>query len=274
MMYRPWPILILAFFHVTAPLWNFIFSSWMSGMSWADYASTFQNPLETFMFFGALPLAGIAIYLCRWWSFPVFLFAMGWSFYTGYHSRELGPEQFPKSALLAAYIFNFAVVAYFLIPSVRTVYINRRVRWWEAKPRYFVPIPVLLRFGNQEEKAIIENVSERGALVQSALKFSDGDLVDVEFEHEGQRVKGKAEVVHARQGAVAGKLDYGFQYVSFSEGSERAMRALIATLEKKGVTRRPERINRVSDFFKWAKEASRGRGIIPAVPEQFKKPKR
>jgi len=271
MIFRPWSILVLAFFHIVAPIFNLFLSAMLSGLTVATYLETFQSPLDIMSFFVLLPIAGIAIYLCRWWSFPVFIFAMGWSFFTSFQSRQLSPDSMPIWTLVLVYAFNLLIVAYFLIPSVRLVYVNERIRWWEVKPRYFIPIPIKIRSGSTEENAVIENISVRGVLVHSGLNFHDGDTFEGDFEHEGHRVQVKAEIVYARPGTGTSQTDYGVQFLEFRDHTQKNLTALISLLEAKGVTRRPERINKVQDFTKWLKQVLRtGRGFVPQVSPEMK----
>jgi hypothetical protein len=267
MNYRPWPIRILAIIHLAAPLGNLLMSSWLSHVTVGQYLASFNSGWDVFSFFVLLPLAGLSIWLCRWWSLSVFVAAMGWSFWTNFRAYELRPDLFPIWGMILLYGLNLGVVLYFFIPSVRFVYLNQRVRWWEAKPRYFVPIP--------ESRGKIENLSIRGAMIQSTVKMANGDVVPVEFEHAGFKVKAKGEIVRAGAGLNPGTYEYGVQFVSLDSESRRAMRHLIHHLEKSGVTRRPERIRTFQDFFKWLGEVFKtGRGLVPEIPDQFKSQKK
>src|SRR5690606_15636441 len=58
-----------------------------------------------------------------------------------------------------------AVFLYFLSPTVRETFFDRRVRWWETKARYNVLIPCWIQSGGDEIQTDILNISHSGAFV-------------------------------------------------------------------------------------------------------------
>ena len=135
---RPWPIILLAIFHVIAPLGNILVNSYLAKVSLSVYLQVLTAPenLKTLLVFVLVPLAGaVLIYICKKWSYILYIVLMtipfGYSLLSYLKNATFGMTV----ALVVFYFVNMLVIGYFLLPAVRRLYFDPRMRWWETKPR-------------------------------------------------------------------------------------------------------------------------------------------
>ncbi|MFN8792497.1 MAG: hypothetical protein ACK5Y2_13665 [Bdellovibrionales bacterium] len=96
---RPWPIVILAVLHALAPIGNILFNAWLSGFTLAIFWKALWLPenRETLFVFTAIPILGaIMIYLCKKWSYYLYIGLMIFPFYFSFR------EYLERSTPLAA----------------------------------------------------------------------------------------------------------------------------------------------------------------------------
>jgi hypothetical protein len=267
MRFRPWPIVILAAAHCLAPLFNGLYSAWLQNVSMSSYwNSTFQTGqwLSMLAYLLSLPVAGIAIFKTKRWSYPVFLSIMGWALYSNFLSWHEFPQYFGTASLLFTYAINIGVMSYFLIPEVREVYFNPRLRWWETKPRYDISIPTALHCLDREGDGTLVNVSEGGAFVETPMILFFGSEVQISFQSLGQSpgktIYVKSKVVHVRRAKPAG---YGLECVH-TVGSFAEMKEFVREVKNSGALERMGNVSLTEEFFSWSKTVLRtGQGLIP-----------
>lgn len=260
---RPWPIVILALLFCFAPLLNAFFSAWLEGLSVLGYLNVFLHEaswLELLDFFILFPAAGVAIYLCKRWSYFVVLVIATLNVFSNYDTWKTYPKYFPAWLFVTAVILAAVVVGYFLLPAVKIVYMDPRLRWWESKPRYLVTGESVLRFEGREERARITDISEGGVFISTPADLPQDMVVSLELSISGENIGLRAKVVYRRGGAVPG---YGIQFVSPSSEEKKAIRKLIKSLKVQGAP--------VRTPFDWKKDLREwfhtllhtGRGLVP-----------
>lgn len=231
---RPWPIIVLAVFHVIAPLGNFFFSAYNPNISYLTYfLALFDAPnIWTSICFLVLPvLAGVTIYLCKRWSIWAYLFLMSIVLMQSYikvHPVNGAGLPIPPLMLI---LINMLVVVYFLVPTVRQIYFDPRLRWWESKPRYNVVYDAEIRYSNLTTSAAVKNISETGlfAIIKDAYP-EDGASLEIHFKDGEQHyvVAGTA-IHHMRQP----KIGIGIKF-SHTPESKKTLRFLTEKLEAEG----------------------------------------
>lgn len=260
---RPWPIVILALLFCFAPLLNAFFSAWLEGLSVLGYLNVFlyeASWLEMFDFFVLFPAAGVAIYLCKRWSYFIVLAVATLNVCSNYDTWRTYPKYFPGWLFVTVVILAAIVVGYFLLPAVKIVYMDPRLRWWESKPRYLVSGESVLRFGDREERARVTDISEGGVFVATQAELQRDTVVSLECSIAGESIDVNAKIVYRRGGEMPG---YGVQFVSPSSDEKKAIRKLIKILEQRGAP--------VRTPFDWKKDLREwfhtllhtGRGLIP-----------
>jgi hypothetical protein len=174
---RPWPIVILALTHIFAPIVNMSYSAYLQKMDLIAYLQNIfhaNGAWKSALVYSSMPVAGVCIFLMKKWSYPLFLSILAFMFYSNYETWREYPDVFNLPNLLFAYALNLGIVTYFLLPAVREVYFNPRLRWWEAKPRYSVNLASEVECSTGPRKSVVTNISEGGAFVKTskALKWA------------------------------------------------------------------------------------------------------
>lgn len=268
MRHRPWPLVILAITQALAPITNVILSASLQKLSLAKYLQLFfqtKSWYEIVTFFGLFPLAGYALWAMKKWSYPVFLIVAGWTFFRNYQTWYYYPSVFSLPLLIFAYMVNLGLVSYFLIPAVRAVYFNPKLRWWEAKPRYELRLSGDLQGSFGSAKCTVVNVSEGGVFIETAQKLNKEEDVFVTFSFYALNFHSKAKVVHQARPETNG---YGVQFTDMDDFALRNVRRMVKALQLLGVQERSGRVAWYEDLSQWAtKLFTTGKGLLPDVPK-------
>lgn len=263
---RPWALIMLAVLHFIAPVGNVILNALITGRDVVSYLIYSMSPeyLESNWVIIVAPLlAGGAIYACKRWSFFVYILAITSLFvfsYSGYLSKAGMISFFP---VLMVYIVNISVVSYFLLPAVRNIYFDRRMRWWEIQPRYKCDLRCQwsLFNGGTSHEGRVGNISRNGLFLKSDIMPEDQTQVHISLPVEKDKqieVIGES-IIHNRVDAVG----FGIKFVH-SKDSKKVINELIVDLEAKGMRistldGRPE-----DSFSYWIRTLlTTGKGLIP-----------
>ncbi len=264
---RPWSLILLAILHFLAPIGNIIFNALIVNRNVFEYLVYALSPeylIRNWVIVVAPIVAGYSIYACKKWSFYVYLFSITALFvfsYTGYLSKAESISLFP---IIAVYVVNIIVVSYFLIPAVRNIYFDRRMRWWEIQPRYkcnFNCTWSQVGRGTPVEGEV-GNISENGLFVKSNEMPSDNSEIQIHLPVTSpgaqQGFRGEA-IIHNRSDAVG----FGVKFVHTKESKVLA-KEIVQDLEQKGMRistldGRPE-----DSFSYWLRTLlTTGKGLVP-----------
>lgn len=265
MKHRPWPIVLLALFHLLAPVASVLVSSFLSDMSVGAFLTATYRTTSAWGlidFFLLLPVAGVAIFACKRWSYPVFLLVAMQTVYSNFSTYRAFPSEFPLWLFSTFAVMDVAFVGYFLLPQVRAPYFNARLRWWETKPRYLVRFRGRMASEEASGKCIVTDISEGGCFIKTTQKQNVGDVVRLQFGFLSQKHRVLAKVVYKAR-AVSG---YGVQFLH-DETSAAKLKTLCRGLQAMGVGWRGQ-VDLKSDFREWAKMLlTTGKGIVPELPK-------
>ena len=208
----------------------------------------------------ALPVAGVAIYRTNRWSYPIYLSIISLMMVLNFLTWLNFPEYFGLGSLILSYTINLGVVSYFLIPEVRNVYFNPRIRWWESKPRYDVEIPASTQMGEIHRAGVIQNISEGGAFIQTDSTFLAGNEIALTFEPRGKKFALSGKVIYPRNELPKG---YGIQF-NLSHQEARELKDFIQELKLLGAHERLGDSGAWAEFKDWFVTAvSTGQGLVP-----------
>lgn len=254
MIYRPISLILIALIHIFEPFTKVIFYSVYYGVNplrVIEVQLKSQNYLHVFEFFFLFPIAGLAIFRVKKWSLYIFLLVELWvcvANFNYYYKLFLMGNYALLSMWILFLMLNISVVAYLLLPAVRIAYLDPKVRWWEAKPRYQIDIPCKI---NEEVDAKILNISETGVFVQENGKLEDKSEIKIKFDFEDLGFDFTAEVVH--KFAIDNISGYGIQFKDLNSSDKRKIKKLTKIFEKKKVPRRPPKRNLLKEFKYWIK---------------------
>lgn len=264
---RPWILIILALGHFLAPFFNLIFDAILAGTPIDKYVVLFfqpQNFSRHWFHFFAPMAAGLAIYLCRRWSYLVYvglMIALAYMSYTSFMTRT---DLNNPWALILAYFLNFLIVTYFMLPAVRKVYFDPRLRWWEMMPRYYIDLDCEFSLAASAPetfiKGLVSNFSQTGLFLKTTHSIQDQTLIQVRFQFEDLNCRFQGQVIHhGKQGSQG----FGVQFVHTPE-SRKCAKALAERLHAQGRLQ-PERALVQEDTFKWwfVQFMKTGQGLLP-----------
>lgn len=263
MRVRPWPIIIIALIHILAPFFNIYFSAQLNHVTFFDYSEYLilnNNFLENLFWFFLPFITGLSILKFRKWSYFLLLSFTTMTTILFFYEWLTSPK-LPLQTFLFLESINVIIFAYFLLPSVRNVYLKASLRWWEQKPRYLVDIPVLVETKTATTTGSIRNISEGGALLESSVNFSRGDIFDLSFEFFQKKFKMTVQVV------FKGAEGFGTFFTKVHP-SQNELNKLIDQLAVQGYPLRTELPTLKESFVAWAKGVSRGKGLTPEPESQ------
>lgn len=259
---KPWSLIILALIHAIAPLGNLILNALRSGRTmdqqWQYWFEIIPKYILIIYVFVPI-LAGYFIFLCRRWSYYAYLVCVGilllvnmYAFWT-----SVGWDTF--IAMMVILGMDLVVVAYFFIPSVQSVYMDPRMRWWEAAPRYNFNHEGLIN----GEKAFIKNISQGGLFMTSGPALTEGDKVECSWNFEDVEYKFSGAAIYKISRPEM--IGYGVRF-EHTEESQKQLKILIGKLHSQGLIL-VERLPGPEDSFAvWLKKLlTRGEGLFPKV---------
>lgn len=263
---RPWALVILAILHFIAPVGNVVLNAVIQKKNIMEYLVFAMSPeylSRNWMIVVAPIVAGIAIYSCKKWSFYVYIIAISALFffsYTGYLSKNGSIGLLP---VILVYLVNILVVTYFLIPAVRSIYFDRRMRWWEIQARYKTNFKCKWRDldGESLQPGTVANFSENGLFLKSDIHPEDNRKIhieipfnnDLKFTFEGEAI------IHNRADAIG----FGVKFEHNKESRKNA-KALVIDLEEKGLRITASDIRPEDSFSYWVRTlVTTGKGLVP-----------
>lgn len=255
MEHKPCPLLILAFIHFIEPVTKVVFYSiyfHLSPLIVITNVIQFGTAIHAFEFFFLFPIAGLAIYSIKKWSFPVFILVELWVFIINvpYLTELYQTNQLWLLTLFSLFgVLNLAIVSYLLLPAVRIAYLDPAIRWWEAKPRYSVNIDCQV---NHQNMATIKNISASGVfiLADSELPINSNLELKFRFSASAMDYNITANVIVLHKFSINGIEGYGSRFVGLSTSNQRLVKSMLKYLEKTNTMRRPPRRN-MGDLILW-----------------------
>jgi hypothetical protein len=261
---------MLAVLQFLTPIFTILFNAAALRVSPLRVASWIfaRPPLEVFETLALMPIAGLAIYVMRRWSYAIFIVALSWSVFRNLSHWNYSSAMIPAPALLFIYFSEISFVTYFLLPSVRNAYFDPNIRWWEHKPRYLLELAAsfTLKSGAARGQGMILNLSEGGAFLKLKEKIQKDQDLRLEFNVLTLPFSVEGRVVHARE--VDGGTCYGIQFAHTAE-SRQSMQRLTAGLDALGFNERDGRQSPFAEFKSWLTTLLKtGKGLVPEVPKK------
>ncbi|MDO9181406.1 MAG: PilZ domain-containing protein [Bacteriovorax sp.] len=232
---KPWAIIFLSALFFILPIFNIMGTCYIlqSEYTLPDYLyDLFLNHKNYGSLAGMiLPslVAGISLFSVKKWSYPVFLisiysiaFQMIYTF-----SPHLKFPQLIYTILLPVLV-NIFYVSYILLPKIRAPYDNKRLRWWEAKPRYFFSTEVNIRSNGNKTLGKLVNISEGGINAAVDGTIDQSADVDLTFEVLGKEIELKAKTVYQNPNGST----YGFQFKNLTKEQKKILKKLLRDLAR------------------------------------------
>jgi hypothetical protein len=217
-------------------------------------------------------IAAYATYSVKKWSYSVLglyvLWVAGHGIYKmiRYYNDINMMQTFFIFMLPAA--FATIVALYFFIPSVKTTYFDKRIRWWEAKPRYKTNIDAKVELEDQNSVEVtVKNLSEGGAFVETKSDLELDTYIKIQFEVNKVQIDTRAKIVFKRSGDMIG---HGLQFDPADKTNHKKMKMIIKYFKTtKTPLCRPIPMWD-EDLKKWLRTLLKtGKGITPEIPQKY-----
>jgi hypothetical protein len=265
---KPWPIVILAVLHFLEPIAKILFYTTLWHMPIPRFLSFMIHHTTTpelLLFLAAFPVGGVCIIAVKKWSFYGYLAIQALTLFGHIHYHLIAPQAFPISLIAGMTALNLIVVGYFLLPAVRLAYMDPKVRWWEAKPRYLVDFVGKALQGHRSTDLKVSNISEGGLFVTVANKVAtleSSEPVQVEFDFLGTPYSLVGQIRHHSSGATEAR--YGVQFAELTPGVQAGLRKSMRKLRRLKYKRQGRSEDAMVSFKKWIRILfTTGRGLLP-----------
>lgn len=261
---RPWPLVLLALIHLMAPIGNIIVNSFLMNVTPLVYLKALLQPENLFhaTIFLLIPTScAVCIYAFKKWSYQAYIALMAVPFIYSFWSWQRRPTTDSLIILCLFYAVNVMIVGYFLLPNIRSIYFNPRLRWWETKPRYAADFQSLIKQTDIQAQGLIKNISIGGFFVESVDKLSIDQEVLVTFTSSEKKYEVHAIPVFHRSTAPVG---YGFR-VSDEEAHRSELKKLVNQLKNDGIVVGARAPGPEDTFAYWLKSLFTKSAWIPDI---------
>ena len=263
---RPWPLVVVALAQILTPVVSIIMNAliYHQPVSIVIRAAMMDGPWKAFLFFALMPIGGIAIFLVKSWSYLVFLACLAITTFSNFQSWQQNSTQISMWIMLAIFVMDCALVAYFLVPQVRTVYFNSRLRWWESRPRFTVNADCEIESAEGKIRGTILNLSTGGLFLQPATELPKDAEIRVNFSFFLMQFSLKGKVVHKASHG------YGIEWMSPSFKDRMRLRQIESGMLALGIES-GRREDPWEDFRNWIDTLIKDRkGLVPNLPSKRK----
>lgn len=249
---KPWPLIILAIAHLLAPFGNLIINALMNNVTpWTYFLALIhpKNLVHGLIFFLIPIVSAGLIYACKKWTYWAYLALMTVPFVYSFFSWRAVPSITTGLVLCTFYVINSLIVGYFVLPAVRRVYFDSRLRWWETKPRYGTDYQALVTAEAVSAKGQIKNISGGGIFLATKALIPENVDLKLEFRGAGEDLKLVGHAIYHRS---VDPIGYGIKF-DLDAPTEDLVLNLIARLKDEGafiVSRAP---GPEDSFFYWVK---------------------
>lgn len=271
---KPWTLLIFATLFVLIPIGNIVLNYFaLAGQyEFSDYIYSLitidKNRMLLFNFVVPSLIAAYAIYSVKNWSIPVFIAAIFWLLINiainVFSTMGTGPA---FVLILIALMTNLFFLFFILIPNLRKIYFNPKIRWWESRPRFKISTEVKLHSNNGMYNGRMLNFSDGGLFLENSKPLKQDEIYQLEFEIRGINFNLLGKVVHGN----VEKCSYGIQFHELNIIQKKELENLSDQLLKDKVEEVRVLKPWQEDFKDWFKTVIKtGKGIIPEIPNRFK----
>lgn len=261
---KPWALIVIALLHLLSPIGNIIANSYLSRVSVPVYVKALFTPDELFrtsIFLFIPVLGGFLIYLCKKWSYYLYMILMTIPFIYSYNSWQSQPNQNLGIYLILFYLINLLVVGYFVLPQVRQVYFDPRLRWWETKPRYKAEFETDVNWLEKSAKGEIKNISEGGIFIQTDLLINPNARINISFKYNNVSHNFLGEIVYINTNTKP--PGYGVSLI-INETQADSLKRLIRDLSEHGTLITSRAPDKEDSFISWVMRViNLKKGLIP-----------
>jgi len=273
MYFRPWPLVILAIIQCLNPITSVLLSAWASQLPPSLWFQGFFQGVSMFTLVEVflLPwIQGLLIFFAKRWGFYVIISITGYILASNIREASLSHAHGANFlAFLVGIILNLGLIVYFFLPSVRSVYFRKDLRWWESLPRYKTNVTITVENEDHvKTSATLVDLSLGGA----GVSISDGfinheDIISLLIPYQNKTILMRAIVVYGRS-LGHGHTRYGLEWVNSPEEDRTLIMKWVYSLEKNEAKQSRSLPSLSEDFLVWFREAKRNPKVwVPRLPK-------
>jgi len=243
MIRRPWPIVFSAAYFLLFPL-IYLFLSYITD---GTHGFSLWEKSTWTLFLALPPIVGIAIYSMRAWGYPIILgYLLGSIVDAVLRIYENGTMGLHLGFVLLTTFTNILIVSYFINKTVREIYFNPRIRWWESQPRYFVEIPAELIVGKTQIPCAVCDISKSGVFILTRSNLNIDEEVGISFSYKKNSInKLTGKIIYKRSDYNTG---VGIFFEKISKENQASIKAILEILKTQNVKNRNTAPNWWEDF--------------------------
>ncbi len=261
---KPWPLIILTILHFLAPVGNILINSFILKVDISTYFRALYHSfglMPILVFLIAPVLGGVLIYICKKWSYYLYLGLMVIPVLYSYFYWKQQPSIERGLFVIALFLINILVVSYFMLPQVRQVYFNSRLRWWETKPRFEVEFKAELNLSDHKAKCDIKNISQGGLFIETDMQLNSKDRIQINFIYKNQNYVFSGDIVYSK--VLNGRNGYGVSLIA-ARDENRTLKKLIHSLNVQGLLINSRAPTEQDSFSYWVKQLfHHKKGLLP-----------
>jgi hypothetical protein len=231
---RPIQIIVVAWLQLLSPLSSFITFHMYTGVNFSGFLQVAWVHADAWTRLRTLlagPLMFAAIYATKRWSLVVAVSCMVISAAQNIVIWGYYPD--PSLMLLLFILLTHGtLIGYLMLPSVRATYLDRKLRWWESKPRYFIKVSTKVSSEKKKFSASILNIAEGGLFLITDHELEIQDKLTIVSDSFPEGLKLVGLVTH--HSVQMGERGYGVRFVH-DEKTTHLTKVYINQLRSQGV---------------------------------------
>jgi hypothetical protein len=263
---KPWSLITLAVLHWISPFGNLLINSYKVHASPVLFANALLEPvnLPHLLVLIFLPIiAGVLILICRKWSYVAYIVLMIIPFiYSFYYTHgDFGFRNI--SFVLSLYVVNMFIVGYFMIPNIRRIYFDPRLRWWQSSPRFSADFAAALEQADGKlNNGQIKNISVGGFFIELEANLQLEATTTIKFKFQDQEYQIIAKPVFRKNRLPTG---YGFK-ADPKNAKINKLEQIVEHLKSQGAIIQGREPTPEDSFMYWLKTAWKSkRAWIPEI---------
>jgi hypothetical protein len=255
----------VAWLQLLSPITSFITYHFYTGASFTRFlqvAWIYADAWTRLRLILGGPIIALAIYATKRWALLVAVVCMVLSASMNLAIWASYPNPGP-ALFFFILISHGSLIAYLLLPAVRVAYLDRKLRWWENKPRYYVKVAAKVTNEKRKFAASILNISEGGVFLVTDRDLEMQDKLTIESEAFPTDLTLVGVVTH--HSVQSGERGYGVRF-SLGEKAHSKLLAYIGDLRQKGVPSTLIRRDWISEIKELAEDIFiHGKGWVPEI---------
>lgn len=254
---RPWAVVLVAILQFSSPLIYILVAAIFYRLSFELTVSAIFSltpRLRLFEIFALPILIGATVMLTRRLGYYAVVLGSSYLLIRGVFEAVTSKVIDPVFPAMISNVACLIMIGILLRPKNKSIYFDPKLRWWESKPRYVTNFPAsIIRKNGTPLSATLQNIANGGGGVEANSKTVQvGDLVDIEFQYEGQTYRIKSSVAWTREANGDGSylgLTWTAENSTDTLNKVASLVRVLKTRDTPTTRNIPSRMSEVKDWF-------------------------